>query len=318
MSRTFAERLEEYYKLKAEYKTEYAEIVNNIVRNAALTAQEKREKWLTTHPKCVGCKRAVGTIFETLVAEDTKERTLTALCGDKADPCALQIKLAMGDTRPLPEFIEEEEAELKKVRMNVIELKNQLMVGAVSDKDVLGVFDELKDDINTSNKMLEYYLSLYSKLGENTEKQKHLETDKFVIKDEMRRAMAAFRTTGNTKFAQDAVEIYINQMLPLIKTDLNNKYANCRITAEIKKSSKKKPAADDSDDDDGDGDEADAGGDADGQNIVYKLVQQQLTPKQLEYTLIEPRVVAFNLGAPMVATAAAAPAKKRLIKGKAK
>lgn len=317
MSKAFTEKMEEYYKLKMEYNAEYDNLTGAIKNNTQLNAQEKREKWLSIHPKCIGCKRPVGTIFATQVAEDTKERILTAGCGDKTDPCALQIKLAMGETRQLPDFIEEEEAELKRVRTMVIELKNKLMVGAVDNKDVLGVFDELKDDINTSNKMLEYYLTLYSKFGDNAEKLQRIESDKFMIKDEMRRAMAAFRATGNTKFAQDAVEIYINQMRPLIKTDLNDKYAECRISTTTVRGSggggDKNNDDDDSDDEGGDNNgTSGAGG---GQNIVYSLIQRKVTPKMLEYTLIEPRVIAFNLGAPVAAAAVAAP-KKRLIKKK--
>lgn len=309
MSQNFYDKLDEYYRLKAVYAAEREDITKKIIQTPGLSQQEKREMLANPakRPKCVGCRRPVGTEFTTAYDEKNDERLLGAVCGDKSDPCALKITLAMGDIRPLPEFIEEEEGRLKAARMRVIELKNQLLIGTVSLDDVLTAFEGLQEEINTSNQLLEYYLALYDERANAHRNGKRLAAvaaDKFALKEEMRRAMAIFATTRNQAFVQEAVEIYVNQLRPLVVANLEETYARCEVVAETSKGAaggKSSAAAADDDDDADDGTRGDkkAEGGVQGSKLIYKLYQDTVTPAKLEYTLLEPRVVTFNLGAPI-------------------
>jgi hypothetical protein len=212
----------------------------------------------------------------------------------------------MGEIRPLPDFIKEEEDRLKVSRIEVIKLKNQLLIGAITEDAVMTAFEELQEEINTSNQLLEYYLAMYDERANgrynNRKKLETVAAEKFALKEEMRRAMAVFASTRNPAFAQEAVEIYVNQMKPLVAADLEEKYARCEVVAMSAKSgsgagagaNKGSGNADNSDDED---DGGQSSGALSGSNTVYRLYQDAVTPARLEYTLLEPRVLSFNLGA---------------------
>ena len=294
----FFAKVQEYYNLKDQYETNYAKLKAPILKDKQLSKKEKREAVARLAPKCINCGRPVGTIFAITVSEDSLERHLTAACGDQADPCPLKIDLSMGETRPLPISIKEEEAALKALRDEVILLKNRLLVGAITNDQVLERFDELKDSINTSNQMLEYYLDLYTKIAANPEMQKRrqrTEVEKFRLKDEMGRAMRSYRNTGTNKFVQDAVEIYVKQFQPLASEELGQMYGDLGVTTKWETLTR----------------------------MLYILVEARTTIGELEHSLTEPKVIAFTTGymapkgprrgAKTAKAAAAPPQRKRLV-----
>lgn len=311
MSQGFYDKLDEYYRLKSDYLTERDDILKKIIgaanKGGAGAAIDVRAQWSSSKkPKCVGCRRPVGTIFTTEYDKKNDERILGAKCGDAVDPCPLKITLAMGDIRPLPQFIEEEEGNLKAARKRVIELKNKLLMGAISESEVMEAFKELQEDINTSNQLFEYYLTRYDGIVHSYNNKQRLEkvaAEKFAIKEDMRRAMSAYESTHNEAFVQDAVEIYVGQFKPLVTADLGDKYARCEVVSEIRV---KKPKSKSTHYGDG-ADDVDEGRGAKPvelptAKLVYCLRQEEVTPDMIEYTLLEPRVVAFNLGGgPLVA-----------------
>jgi len=267
----FYEKVKEYYELKTRYETDYDKFKAPILKNADLTIKDKKEELAKIKPKCVNCHRPVGTIFDIVVEPETLERTLTAICGSRDDPCPLKIELAMGDTRPLPAFIEEEEKEMKKLRDEVIQLKNKLLMGIITNDQVLEKFDELKNDINTSNQILEFYLDIYTKIVANPSAEKKLqqtETEKFLLKEEMGSAVKKYKNTGNSTFIKDTVDIYINQLRPLIETELSEKYKECAVISKWDTMTRQ----------------------------LFYLIQNKHTIESLEYSFIEPRVITFRTG----------------------
>lgn len=270
MTTEFYEKLGEYYELKQKYESDYEKLKSDIVKSNS-GIKEKQEAFAKLKPKCINCYRPVGTLFDILISEDTLERKLIAKCGDKEDPCMLNIELAMGLTKLLPEFIDEEEKTIKTIRNEIIGLKNKLFVGEITNEQVIEKFDELKNEINTSNQLLEYYFDIYLKLVANPELEKKIrrtEADKFVLKNEMNNALKEYRKTGNNKLIQDAVEIYVNQFMPLVKMCLQEKYDECKvITKETRKN-----------------------------EITYILMEKKNTIEKLEHSIIEPKIIHFQTG----------------------
>lgn len=275
-SNPFYDKVREYYDLKEKYEMDFKKLKAPILKNPQLSIKDKKEQLLQIRPKCINCFRPVGTKFDIIIASETNERILSAFCGDEVAPCPLKIELAMGDSKPLPEYIKEEEDRIKSLRDEVIHLKNQLLVGYISNNDVLERFDELKADINTSNQLLEYYLEIYTSLVDSPQMKTHLEDmdmNKYKLKEEMLFALNNYKKTKNTKFIHDAVEIYVNQFNPLFKTILKEKYAECTIYTEWETMT----------------------------NLLYILIQNKTTLEELEHELIAPRILSFVVGynAPM-------------------
>jgi GDPmannose 4,6-dehydratase len=71
-----------YYKLKTAYENAYNVDKNKIIKMKDLSWKEKRIEFSKLKPKCINCKRAVGSLFYT--TKNKGERTLVAKCGDKA------------------------------------------------------------------------------------------------------------------------------------------------------------------------------------------------------------------------------------------
>ena len=92
----YLESLNNYYKLKAMYENSFDKEKTNIINNNSLSWKEKKIEFKNYKPKCINCKRPVGTIFSRTYDEKEFSRVLKAVCGDIQDPCSLNITLNIG------------------------------------------------------------------------------------------------------------------------------------------------------------------------------------------------------------------------------
>ena len=93
--------LNEFYTLKERYNNDIQKIKHGLTAKYGInnSSQKKRDEYLKHKPKCVNCKRNVGTIFS------DKDRVLKAICGDKDDPCTLNIEIFMGKKEHIDDII---------------------------------------------------------------------------------------------------------------------------------------------------------------------------------------------------------------------
>ena len=98
MSREFKDALNTYYSLKNQYENNFNKDKNKIKNTPGLSWREKRLEFQKLKKKCINCKRPVGTKFQTITEENLDERHLIAVCGDRANPCPLNIDLNIGYT----------------------------------------------------------------------------------------------------------------------------------------------------------------------------------------------------------------------------
>jgi hypothetical protein len=94
----FLEGLNTYYKMKSEYEEANLKNRNKIMKNQNLSWKEKRTEYKKLKPKCINCKRPVGSIFSSVYNPDENGRKLMAVCGDRANPCPLNITINLGET----------------------------------------------------------------------------------------------------------------------------------------------------------------------------------------------------------------------------
>jgi hypothetical protein len=87
----FIDGLNTYFKLKAAYETNIKKDKTQISKLPGLSWREKRNEYAKIKHKCINCKRPVGSIFSTKIANG--ERQYIALCGDRKAPCPLDIKI---------------------------------------------------------------------------------------------------------------------------------------------------------------------------------------------------------------------------------
>lgn len=269
---SYDEALNEYYSLKSKYEDDIQKSKMNILRNKNLSKREKRMEYLKLKPKCINCGRPVGSIFKSVAhsqeGEKTKIRNLVALCGDKEKPCGLKITLNSGIVNSYESFIKDIENDIKKTKDNIILSKNKLLFGYIDEETVLTEFDNYKEEIKDLSALLNYIMTDYINSTDNREKNKLLEQKKvqsYEYITQIKECMSNFNAENNSQYVVDAVNIYVNNLRPLLNEIIGLKYNNYLVEYDVKEN-------------------------------IYSLIQQKNTISQLNYVLEEPKVIDFRYG----------------------
>jgi hypothetical protein len=223
----YVNALKTYYKLKNAYEESIYVEKQKIIRKRDLGWKERRKLYAKLKPKCINCKRPVGSIFKRNL--EGSDPYITAKCGDTAEPCKLKIRIDLGHIINLQEGILDDEVNIKKEKVNVIKKKNDLLFGYITSQEAVQNFDKLKDTIAESTKMLAFTKKIYNEIVFNEERLEHLKLnqDDFNIKlKEMNRLIQKYETTQIVDFARECVNIYVTELTPIIKKVLKDKYAN--------------------------------------------------------------------------------------------
>ena len=219
------EALDEYLKLKLKYQEQQNKNKKKIINNPTLSKREKRMEYLKLKPKCINCGNPGGTIFKNSYFPDTDKeeahRQYSATCGVLVNPCVLNIKIKVGNVEMLPDLLNTIQDENKYTKNQIIEYKNKLLFGYLTAENVLVKFDELKETISHYTSLYESYLDHYNKVVDNDETKanisKHI-TESYILIEKIKECIIKMNEQKNDKFAKDAVEIYIQQLVPTLDT----------------------------------------------------------------------------------------------------
>ena len=228
-STAFNKYLSEYYKLKSKYDEINKKARSKIVNNEGLAMKEKRKEIQKLVPQCILCKQPGGTIFSNKFDKTTNTRLLSARCGNLATPCNLNIKLNTGKFGLYPDGITEIQKLNNDLKNVIIDDKNKLLFGYLTTEDVLDNFETIKSYITTNTVELEIYIREYYNIIDNVDDNKRLkeitETSFSKIKN-IKTSIESFNEEDNQQFVFDAVEIYVKELVPLLKEMMDLKYKN--------------------------------------------------------------------------------------------
>jgi len=223
-----------FYKLKGQYEYFINLEKKTIIKSKALSWREKRRIFKRYKPKCINCKRAVGTVFsvgknssnsiENESSEDV--RFLRAYCGDRLNPCPLNIEIT-SNIFNTKQYLHEEETNLMNDKTEVIKYKNDLLFGYLSENEVVDKFEELKENIKSETSDYEFLLSQYNEVVNNNEKVKKINKNTkeiYELIDKLRNTMDKYEKTDNIRYVDDAVTLYVNELTPKIKQNNQLKY----------------------------------------------------------------------------------------------
>jgi len=222
----FIEGLNAYYKLKDGYESAFNKEKNKLISNKDMSWSEKRREFAKLKPKCVNCKRPVKTIFETIVGEE-QERRVVAKCGDRQNPCPLDIVIHLGWIENLKTNIQNDKSEINDLKRNVIVDKNDLLFGYTSSSVAVERFNALKESIEMSTKFVDYYTEIYDGIVNNHELDTKLDGLEKNINDNIngiQKLVGDFERTKNTQFVCDAVNTYVNEVIPKCSEWIDSKY----------------------------------------------------------------------------------------------
>lgn len=210
--------LDEYYKLRNKYQNNYEKAVSAIVRNPMLTIAEKRERVGQIVPLCVNCRKPGGTRFV-----EEKERML-AVCN--AEPrCGLNLDVPrLGRVTLLPRLVKFLKNELEDEKDTVIGLKISHAVGFISKDEAIEQFEDNREWLSQLSRAYTIEEQNLLDITNNQERNTRIRTLKaelYTAIKEYKDSLQQFKNTKSQGFLSDAVDQYVNQILPLT-TELRN------------------------------------------------------------------------------------------------
>jgi hypothetical protein len=262
----YLEAIDKYYEMKDQYETNINNEKKKIISIPNLSWKEKRLKYGELRPKCINCGRPVGSVF-TCKGNDEFERILSAVCGDKENPCPFNIKINLAETNDLRDLIKEEEETLVEYKKSIILDKNDFLFGYISSQLAVVKFEEIKEKVITATENTQYFLTLFNVTTDSSNKKEALtknQTEIYTNIENIKKMMSEYEKTQNKQFVIDAVDVYVNDMTPRLKKLMNIKYAKSYVDYE----------------DDG----------------TYKLIQLQYSVEQLDFVLGDQVVEKMQLG----------------------
>jgi hypothetical protein len=266
------EAINNFYKEKSKYESLLEKNKKEIIKNKELSWKEKRLEYKKLKPKCINCKRPVGSIFTIKYNTDTnygeKYRVLRATCGDRVSPCNFNININAGSYKSVITNFKNENESLQNYKLKIIDEKNKLLFGYISTEDAIEQFDELKAYISDSSDLLSYYYKEYNDVFDNEEKKaemKQLLTTSYLLINEIKTAIQEFKNTNNAQYCKDAVTMYVEQLKPQLDQLFKLKYSASFV-------------------------------DFDSKYGVYSLIQKKHTIKDIERANIEPSIISYEKG----------------------
>jgi len=221
-----------FYKLKDEYETEIHDIKRKIAKKTHLSTKEKREEFKKSKPKCINCKRPVGTIFETKYNKDTETRIAKSMCGDKVDKCPLNIEINFGSIKNVAQEVNDYHKQIVDVKEQIIIIKNNILFGYTTPDESVAKFSELKETLDDLTESYESLLVSYNAIYEFSNKKQYLIDTERKIYDyikQMKDMIVDYNKELNLQYITDAVEIYVTSLMPILEEYRDTRYPVCYV-----------------------------------------------------------------------------------------
>ena len=219
------EAINEFYRLKDKYESEYYEKYVKPIIKSNKSKREKRIEYskLPKH-ECINCKRNVGTIF---TITNTKEllKKFIAKCGDFQEPCPLDIQILYATRDKFDKLINIGLAGVEDLKLRIIKEKNNAIF---FNKNVVSIFDEITQDLKTETENVGFIIETNLLRNDNPEKRNLLnktidEFGKGCILP-FKEMVKEYVDTNNELVLNTAVNFYINEFIPKLKEIQSLKY----------------------------------------------------------------------------------------------
>ena len=179
----YQEALENYYTIKGKY--------------------DKKAKKAKKTKKCIKCNKNGGTSFT------HKNRILKAVCG-ASNKCKLHIEIKLAKYENIPSFLDKTFLILEELKEEIIRIKLNLLFTFENKKNTATAFKKIK---TMYSQHVELFNELESKM-KHTHIESELVTDLYYLIDTYKKSINDYLSTKNTSILKDAVELYVEQIVP--------------------------------------------------------------------------------------------------------
>lgn len=167
------EKLDMFYNLKNKYEMDKKERCNKFaLAKENINWKMKRAYFASKKPKCVNCKRKVGSLFS--IKHEDGFRRFIAKCGDPENPCEFKIEFKMPDVVRIDKKYHALLHKLNELQESIVVTKNKVLFGMMDPASAVTQFDELKNEITAYTTELENYSTRLMNVTHNQEKNDEL------------------------------------------------------------------------------------------------------------------------------------------------
>jgi hypothetical protein len=274
-SLTPIEAIDEFYKLKHKYETDYYEKYVKPIVKSNKTKREKRVEFsqLPKHD-CVNCKRQVGTIFSVSNYEEDFKLYI-AKCGDLNQPCELDIQIKYAKRDSMEETINEGLKSIDNLKLKIIKEKNNALF---FNKDVVNTFDKLTEQLKGETENTGYAIEANILNNNNPEKRAFTKRKIIEFGSEIiptyKNMIEQYMDSNNVVALNKAINYVLDEVEPKAKEIRQLKYLVNYVEYDENYTYDKSSLV----------------------SSVYKLIQRPNTLEMAEYTLEDDTVVSFVKG----------------------
>ena len=140
----------QYYDLKKKYE-QYKNNIKSRIINSNNDIQVKKKIFAMTKFKCINCGKEGGMIFNNV------NNTLVAQCGNKSEPCEVNININKNNYNRLDHEITNINKLISNIKNLIIQTKLDYLFNYITQEKAVEIFDENK-------KKLEEYVIYYNEL----------------------------------------------------------------------------------------------------------------------------------------------------------
>lgn len=210
----FVEALHKYFALKSKYE-EGARVSRMAAREAALKRglgeNQAKKMVVAIRPKCVNCKRRVGSVFK------TREDRLLAYCGDANSPCALRIEIFKSRFESDDAFAESTRNVLLDTKDRIIRQKMDVLFNYASEEETVSKFKDLIEEYNLYSFLHKTDMDMREDKRFNAHKKELMKVKMQrlnQLKSSMNSQIDEYNESENRDVLHAAMDIYIREYLP--------------------------------------------------------------------------------------------------------
>ena len=218
------EAVNAFYSLKSQYEETNMSLKKKIMGNDNLSMRKKQKEFKKLKPKCINCKRPVGTIFSVFYDEKEDGRIAKAQCGDRDSPCPLSIEINLGHFLLLEDFLKVDEVDIAKLKQEIIKDKNDLIFGYITTEQALERFEKSKENLQNYSSSYELTLEKYMSIVDNKERKEELRKVEKELLANIDHIKEALKGELSQNTVQDVMIFQTKELMPRVEKYKELKY----------------------------------------------------------------------------------------------
>jgi len=213
----YIEGIYNYFQLKSKYESAVKAAQKKAFGDAIDRGESKktaRKIVAEIKPKCINCKRPVGTIFE------TKNHKYNAICGDKKNPCKLNISIYNQFSVNNESILYTFKQLVEEAKEAIIIQKMDMLFEFVPEHLVVAGFKRELKEYNDTGHIYKELLEKQNELHYNEHHNELIKRKQSAIYDiiaNIREMMDEYKKTSNSEILKTAITIQVNELVPEIR-----------------------------------------------------------------------------------------------------